>query len=75
LRNPARARADTPGRGKLLDAFINATLPFSDPAAAGRAGCAAVAALIAREPETLAVLAEASRGGLTYTAATACVAR
>ena len=63
------------GRGKLLDAFVSATLPFSDPAAAGRAGCAAIAALVTREPETLAVLAEASRGALTYTAQTACVAR
>ena len=75
FRNAARARADTPGRGKLLDTFVNATLPFSDPAATRRAGCAAVAALAAREPETLAALAEASRGGLTYTAATACVGR
>jgi hypothetical protein len=75
FRTAARARAETPGRGKLLDTFVNATLPFSDPATAGRAGCAAVAALVAREPETLAVLAEASRGTLTYTAQTACVAR
>ena len=75
FRSAARARAGTPGRGKLLDTFVNATLPFSDPAAAGRAGCAAIAALVTREPETLAVLAEASRGALTYTPATACVGR
>ena len=75
FRAVARARADTPGRGKLLDAFVTGTGPYSDPAAAGRAGCAAVAALIAREPETLATLAAATRGALTYTAATACVAR
>jgi hypothetical protein len=75
FRSPARAPADTPGRGKLLDTFVNATLPFSDQFAAGRAGCAAIAALIAREPETLSVLAEATRGALTYTPATACVAR
>ncbi|MEO6063847.1 MAG: hypothetical protein ABIQ99_18100 [Thermoflexales bacterium] len=73
LRLGARAQADTPGRGKVLDTFVNATLPFSDPAAAGRAGCATIAQWLLREPETLAALSDASRGALTCTPAKACI--
>jgi hypothetical protein len=81
--DPARVQVDqatlalfgASGQRKLLDTFVAATLPYSDPAAAGRAGCAAIAGLLAREPETLTALSVASRGALTYTVATACVAR